>query len=504
MYAWAAHFFWRDIMSKADDQPSIAAQAQLSLSASDAVAAIANGSLGAVDYMHTLLEQVRAQAGLNSLITVNAAAALDAAAQVDAARAAGHALPPLAGLPIVVKDNIDARGMPTTAGTPALRDWHPAVNAPSVQRLLDAGAIILGKANMHELAFGATSTNFSSFAGHVKNPYDSARIPGGSSGGTAAAIAARIAPAGLGTDTGGSTRVPAALCGIVGLRPSVGDGGIQRRYDSGGTVPISHTRDTVGPMARTVADVALLDSVLSGLPVPSPEPLAGLRFGVPAAFWQPLDADVAAVMAQARKTLAQASVVLVDIGMEDVMALNGKVSFPLALHEPRQAIPAYLAASGAQITLDDIAAQVASPDVRHAFGAILGDAFGAAYPDALQVQRPRLQALYRDYFARHRLDAIFFPTTPVCAVAIDGVQGSSVIAVADGAPGDAFTTLIRNTDPASNAGLPGLSLPAGMTAAGLPVGMEIDGPLASDSRLLAIGLSLEALFGPLPAPPACA
>lgn len=377
-------------MSKPDDQPSLAAQAQLSLSACDAAAAIANGSLGAADYMRTLLAQARAQAGLNSLITLNVEAALDAAAQIDAARAAGRVLPPLAGLPIVVKDNIDARGMPTTAGTPALRDWYPALNAPSVQRLLDAGAIILGKANLHELAFGATSTNFSSFAGHVKNPYDKARIPGGSSGGTAAAVAARIAPAGLGTDTGGSTRVPAALCGIVGLRPSVGDGGIQRRYDSSGTVPISHTRDTVGPMARTVADVALLDSVLSGLPVPSPEPLAGLRFGVPAAFWQPLDADVAAVMAQARETLAQAGVVLVDIGMQDVMEANGKVSFPLALHEPRQAIPAYLAASGAQITLDDIAAQVASPDVRHAFDAILGDAFGAAYPDALQVQRPRL------------------------------------------------------------------------------------------------------------------
>lgn len=367
-------------MNKADDQASSAAQAQLALSASDAVAAIANGRLGAADYMHTLLAQARAQAGLNSLITLNAEAALDAAARVDAARAAGYALPPLAGLPIVVKDNIDARGMPTTAGTPALRDWHPATNAPSVQRLLDAGAIILGKANLHELAFGATSTNFSSFAGHVKNPYDSARIPGGSSGGTAAALAARIAPAGLGTDTGGSTRVPAALCGIVGLRPSVGDGGSQRRYDSSGTVPISHTRDTLGPMARTVADVALLDSVLSGLPVPSPEPLAGLRFGVPAAFWQPLDADVAAVMEQARETLAQAGVVLVELGMQDVMEANGKVSFPLALHEPRQAIPAYLAASGAQLTLDDIAAQVASPDVRHAFGAILGDRLAPRIP----------------------------------------------------------------------------------------------------------------------------
>ena len=124
---------------------------------------------------------------------------------------------------------------------------------------------MIGKANMHELAFGITSTNLSSFAGPVKNPYDKTRIPGGSSGGTAAAIAAGIVSCGLGSDTGGSTRVPAALCGIVGLRPSVGNGGAERRYDDANmVVPISHTRDTVGPMGRTVADVALLDSVITG------------------------------------------------------------------------------------------------------------------------------------------------------------------------------------------------------------------------------------------------
>ena len=165
--------------------------------------------------------------------------------------------------------------MPTSAGTPALQHARPTKNAPSLQKLLDAGAIVIGKTNMHELAFGITSTNLSSFAGPVKNPYDRKRIPGGSSGGTAAAIAARIVTCGLGSDTGGSTRVPAALTGTVGLRPSVGNGGAERRYDDANlVVPISHTRDTVGPMGRTVADVALLDSVITGTPMAQAEPLA--------------------------------------------------------------------------------------------------------------------------------------------------------------------------------------------------------------------------------------
>jgi mandelamide amidase len=219
---------------------------QLDLSATEALAAIRDGSLTALAYMQTLIARARAQADLNALIFVDEAGALAAAARVDAARSSGAPLPALAGLPIVVKDNINTRDMPTTGGTPALRGARPLTTAPSLQKLLDAGAIVLGKANLHELAFGITSTNRASFAGPVRNPYDRARIPGGSSGGTAAAIAARIATCGLGTDTGGSTRVPAALTGTVGLRPSVGNGGAPRRYvDTGAVVPISRTRDTV-------------------------------------------------------------------------------------------------------------------------------------------------------------------------------------------------------------------------------------------------------------------
>jgi mandelamide amidase len=266
-------------------------------------------------------------------------------------------------------------------------------------------------------------------------------------------------------------------------------------------VPISHTRDTVGPMGRTVADVALLDSVITGSPMVSAAPLSGKRLGIPASFWSGLDGDVEAVAMAARSKLADAGVVLVDADMPGLFAQNGKVSFPVALHEPIADIPAYLQASGIEgITLADIAAEIASPDVAGAFGAITADVFGAAYPDAVGAQRTALQAMYEAYFRDNELDAILFPTTIAPAPAIDAEKGSGDMSVNGGAPAPTFDTMIRNTDPASNAGLPGLSLHAGMTPGGLPVGLEIDGPVGGDRNLLAMGLAIEAVLGTAPAP----
>jgi Asp-tRNA(Asn)/Glu-tRNA(Gln) amidotransferase A subunit family amidase len=472
------------------------------MSAAQAVAAIRDGRISAEAYVEILIARAEALKDLNTLITLNKAGALAAARRIDAARKAGTPLPPLAGLAIVVKDNINFNELPTTGGTPALQNAVPRTTAPSLQKLLDAGAIVLAKSNLHELAFGITSTNLSAFAGPVKNPYDKTRIPGGSSGGTAAAIAARIAACGLGTDTGGSTRVPAALTGTAGLRPSVGNGGAERRYtDSGAVVPISHTRDTVGPMGRSVADVALLDAVITGSAIATAVPLKGLRLGVPASFWAGLDNGLAAVMDAARRKLVDAGVVLVDADSVGLAELNAKLSFPIALHEPIADMPAYLAASGlGGITLADIAARIASPDVKGAYGAVLGDVFGAQYRAAIDTHRPALQALYARYFADNRLDAMLFPTTILPAAPIDAVNGSGKVSINGGAPVDTFGTYIRNTDPGSNAGIPGLSIPAGLTANGLPVGLEIDGPLGSDRKLLGIGLGVEALLGRVPAP----
>src|SRR6201996_552030 len=194
--------------------------------AAEIVAAIRSKKVTAVSLVQAALDRAEQCGDLNAFILMNRDAALARAAKVDAGEIAGA----LAGLPIVVKDNINTADMPTSGGTPALQNARPVRNAPSLQKLLDAGAVVIGKTNMHELAFGITCTNFAPFAAAIKNPYDKTRIPGGSSGGTAAAIAARIVTCGLGSDTGGSTRVPAALTGTDGLRPSVGNGGAERRY----------------------------------------------------------------------------------------------------------------------------------------------------------------------------------------------------------------------------------------------------------------------------------
>src|SRR5271170_2726380 len=243
------------------------------LSAAAAVAHMSQGSLTAERYAQALLTRCQSSRALNAFIALDPARVLEDARGRDRERLAGVKPGPLFGLPIPVKDSVNTRDYPTTGGTPALRHFRPKEDAPVVAALRGAGAIVLGKTNLHELSFGWTSNNLA--FGAVHNPYDAKRIPGGSSGGTAVAIATHMAPLGVAEDTEGSIRVPAAMCGITGFRPTTG------RYPSTGVVPITGLFDQVGPHARTVADLALFDSVVTGDKTPlSPASLRGLKLGV--------------------------------------------------------------------------------------------------------------------------------------------------------------------------------------------------------------------------------
>ncbi|MGA7613398.1 MAG: indoleacetamide hydrolase [Xanthobacteraceae bacterium] len=462
------------------------------LGAAEAAAAIRAGDISAQSLVDALLDRCTGAASLNAFISLDPDAVRNAARSADQQRQRGERLGPLHGVPIALKDNFDTADFTTTAGTPALAAHRPTRNAAVVQRLLDAGALILGKANMQELAFGPTSNNAA--FGPVRNPYDRSRIPGGSSGGTAALVAARLAPAGLGTDTGGSVRVPASLSGVVGFRPTT------LRWPQDGIVPISHTRDTAAPIARCVADCALLDGIVTGGPTSlAPINLEGLRLGVPRGhFWDDLDAEVEAILADALARLAAAGVVLVEGDMADVAALDAAAGFPVALYEFVTDLDRYLAGHATGLDFAGVAAQVKSPAVKKVVDGLLGpDAVPeAVYREALIKHRPALQDAYRRYFAERGVAAMVFPTTPLPAAKV----GEDDTVLLNGKAVPTLATYIRNLGPGSAAGIPGLSLPAGMTSAGLPIGIAIDGPQGADQQLLTICLAIESALPRLPAP----
>lgn len=464
------------------------------LGATEAVAAMRRGDLSAEDYAAALLDRCEQARNLNAFITLEPERVLEAARAADRLLASGAEPGPLHGLPIPVKDSVNTKDYPTTGGTRALQDFYPAEDAELVKRLTDAGAIVMGKTNLHELSFGWTSNNLA--FGAVHNPYDTSRIPGGSSGGTAVAVAARMAPLGIAEDTQGSIRVPAAMCGIYGFRPTHG------RYPSSGVLPITPLFDQVGPHARNVADLMLFDQVITGEAIAdAPAKLAGIRLGVAREFYfDRLDTEVERVTETALDELRDAGVELVEVDVPDLGRLIGLTTEQIQNYHLMPMQTRYLADFGTGVTFDEVIEQ-ASVDIRDVFAKYVlpGGEFVVSEEDfiaARDVHLPALRQTLNDYFDSNNLDAMVFPAAQIAAPPI----GHDTETELNGRTVPFEPVIGRNISPGSTGGLPGLIIPAKLNYEGLPVCLELDGPAGSDTKLLAIGRAVEDVLGHLPPP----
>ncbi len=425
--------------------------------------------------------------------------ALTAACRLDADLAAGKAAPRLAGVPVAIKDVLDIQGEPTTCGSRFLEGYRPPFTATAVARLEAAGAIVLGKTNMDEFAMGSSTEN--SAYKKTRNPWDASRVPGGSSGGSAAAVAAGVVPLALGTDTGGSIRQPAALCGVVGLKPTYG------RVSRYGLVAFASSLDQVGPLCRSVEDAALCASVLCGsdpLDATSASELVpdfglalgagarGLTIGVP---WSFLAEGVEAQTMMAFRESLQA--------LEMAGARVVEVALPNAGH----AIATYYIVATAEASsnlarFDGVRYGYRAPmarDLRGLYGDSRDHGFGAevkrrillgtfvlcsGYYDAYYLRAQKLRTLIRADFetAFGRCDAIATPTTPTPAFKL----GEKTADPLQMYLADIFTV------PANLAGIPGLSVPCGFSG-GLPVGLQLLGRAFDEATLLRLGHAFQQL-----------
>jgi len=404
---------------------------------------------------------------LNAFILVLADEALRQAREADRELAAGHDRGPLHGVPISLKDLFDLRGTPTTAAS-RVRDGHRAErDAAIVTHLRQAGAVFVGKTNLHEFAFG--TTNEDSAYGPARNPYDPRRSPGGSSGGSAASVAAGMALATIGTDTGGSIRIPSAACGLVGLKPSFGD------VSTDGVVPLSRTFDHVGPLAQTVTDAWLVYRALLGGPIgkpPAPAPLSGLRIGVPRGYFcDLLDDEVRARFEEGLEALRRGGA-----RVDDVEIRHARDVAPIYLHISVADAAAYHAA-----TLETMPERY-TPNVRLRLemGRYL---MGEDYVRALagrEVLRREVDAA----LAGH--DALAVPTLPIPPPLI----GAVTIKVG-GAEEPVRNLMLRLTSPFNATGHPAVALPNGTLSSGLPCSTQLIGMREQTEGLMRVALTVE-------------
>lgn len=400
---------------------------------------------------------------INAYITVTGEQALEEARAAERNILLGNYLGPFHGIPVGLKDLLMTRGVRTTAGSAVLDDFVPDEDATTVTRLRQAGAIITGKLNMHEFATGITNNNYT--FGPTHNPWKLGYIPGGSSGGSAAAVAVSMCSASLGSDTGGSIRVPAALCGNVGLMPTYG------RVSRYGAVSLSWSLDRIGPITKTVTDAALMLGVIAGYdpldtstpPVPVPDytagiedGVAGMRIGIPRNYYfENIHPEVKERVEQAIETLAELGAVPVEIDLPDI-ELSLVLEFAIVLPE---------ATSYHEHLLRDRADRYA-PDIRVTMQA------GEGISATKYLKAQRLRTLIKQSFraALEQVDVIVTPTVPSPAIPI----GEETVTIA-GNEEPTLNAFIRYTCPIDLSGQPAISIPCGFSSEGLPIGLHLIG-----------------------------
>lgn len=462
-----------------------------SMSATQAIAAMRSGTMTSEDYANSLLARARALRELNAFISLNEQDILDAARNADKMRRAGNTGGVLQGLPIAIKDSVNTRAYPTTNGTQSLKAFRPTANATLAQRLFSEGAICFGKTNMTELSFGWTSNNGT--FGAVHNPHNFKRIPGGSSGGSAAAVAAGIVPIAVAADTLGSIRVPAAMCGIYGLRPTFG------RYSGEGIFSLTSEKfDQAGPLARSVADLALFDAVQTGgAAATAVKSLKGVRLGIAPFYHSDLDPEIQQVTQEAYRKLQQAGAVLVNVDISSEMKSAFDVAATIMLYETMPSISRFLKEQQTGVGFDQLLSQVA-PEMQEF---MKHTALPPSRPPeeafrSMVAQRAKIREATARFYRDHRIDALAYPAISALPAPI----GEESDALVSGKKISFFQAYGRNTALGPVASLASLVVPVGLSKDGLPIALEFSKLPNQDQDLLELGFALERTIGAISMP----
>lgn len=516
--AWAA-----PVAAAISTVPSASAQspALTELTSVEAVDRIKKGEMKAEDYLNALLKHHEAHKNLNSIWHIDPSRIQAEARAVDQARAKGGKLGSLAGLPFVVKDQIDVAGYPTTVGSVVLKGYVAKKNAAVVDAMVKEGAVMMAKSAMSDLLTGGNGR----YSPVVRNPYDLNRLTGSSSTGNGAAIGGRIAPAGIGEDSAGSVRYPAAFCGIAGLRPSTYafdnffNKTDRKRYSGLGMVPPTNWMDTMGPMGRTVADVALLDAAITGEKTPSVS-LRKVRIGIPRAdYWdkRPHDPVVRKVVETGFAKLKEAGATLVEIDLNGLIELSAKDRLGPTVTRVAKPMSEWLAENHPSVTQKDV-------DAARQLHGFIPEPRNYWRPAGARIPQPEptgaeemamMQAAWSTYagaFKDNGIVALASPTINILPPLIKhDVNTRETRILVNGNWVEEWDLILTNIWWGSRFGAPALSLPvalasntapnpSGAFAVDMPVGMQLQGMPGTDAEILAIGIEAEKLFGRLPPP----